>query len=217
MNKNAFSRKMINQYYEEKAIAESENADMAIDTPVFDLSDKDPLWDCWYEISFLYEPECTKDAVQVTVPEYAETDDVNDLFYDDPVYEPNSKDKTRERVSKRRKNAAKHKRKFGKTAGIIWETYSDRATVDMQNCSFQKQKNGERINDPKSQEDKADKILKRALKTGAVPEELRDEITKHLKGLHELMSSVMGDKIYYERYCRKMEMKVKQELDEMAA
>jgi hypothetical protein len=66
MNKNAFSRKMINQYYEEMAVITEENTEIGIDTPVIDTSKKDPLWDCWYEVSFLYEPECTKDAVQMT-------------------------------------------------------------------------------------------------------------------------------------------------------
>ena len=56
MNKNAFSRKMINQYYEEMAVITEENTEIGIDTPVIDTSKKDPLWDCWYEVSFLYEP-----------------------------------------------------------------------------------------------------------------------------------------------------------------
>ncbi len=221
MNKNAYSRMMINQYYEEQAIIAEENAEMAIDTPMMDLSKPDPLWDCWYDVAFLYEPECTKDAVQMTKQQNEQIEsndfDVDDLFYDEPDYEPNSKDERRMRVSKRRKNAALHKRKTRRNVQAIWDNYVERAKTDMQNWSFQKQKNGERIDAPKSQEDKADKILKRALKAGAVPEKLHDEITKHLEGLHEMMSSVMGDRNCYERQCREIEAKVKQELEEKMA
>ena len=216
MNKNAFSRKMINQYYEEMAVITEENTEIGIDTPVIDTSKKDPLWDCWYEVSFLYEPECTKDAVQMTVPEYAETDDFEDLF-EYESYVPNSKDERRMSVSKRRKNAALHKQKPRRTVQVIWDNYVERAKTDMQNWSFQKRKNGEHIDAPKSQEGKADKILKRALKASAVPEKLRDEITKHLESLHDIMSCVMGDKNCYERHCREAEAKVKQELEEKMA
>ena len=177
MNKNAYSRMMINQYYEEQAIIAEENAEMAIDTPMMDLSKPDPLWDCWYDVAFLYEPECTKDAVQMTKQQNEQIEsndfDVDDLFYDEPDYEPNSKDERRMRVSKRRKNAALHKRKTRRNV--------------------------------------------QALKAGAVPEKLHDEITKHLEGLHEMMSSVMGDRNCYERQCREIEAKVKQELEEKMA
>ncbi len=218
MNKNAFSRKMINQYYEEMAVITEENTEIGIDTPVIDTSKKDPLWDCWYEVSFLYEPECTKDAVQMTTSQDEQSEfDVDDLFYDEMVYELNSKDEYRIRVSKRRKNAALHKRKTSRNVTVIWDNYGERAKTDMHNWSFQKQKNGERIDAPKSQEEKADKILKRALKIGAVPKELCDEITEYLNGRHEMASFVMGSCFYSERKNCKTEVKAKQEIQEMAA
>jgi len=218
MNKNAFSRKMINQYYEEMAVITEENTEIGIDTPVIDTSKKDPLWDCWYEVSFLYEPECTKDAVQMTTSQDEQSEfDVDDLFYDEMVYELNSKDEYRIRVSKRRKNAALHKRKTSRNVTVIWDNYGERAKTDMHNWSFQKQKNGERIDAPKSQEEKADKILKRALKIGAVPKELCDEITKHLNGRHEMVRFVMGSCFYSERKNCKTEVKAEQEIQDMAA
>lgn len=215
------TRKMINEYYNEMAVVAEENARQALeDSKALEAMSSthveiDPLWDCWYDMAFLYEPECTKDDVQMTVSkDMEESNDFNvdDLFYDEPVYEPNSRDKRRERVSKRRKNAALHKSKVRRNVTIIWTNYVERERTDMLNHSYQKRKNGERIDNPKSQETKADNILKQAMKNDAVPEELREEIAKHLKAIRKYMSTTMENRISYERFCRDMELKVKQQL-----
>lgn len=162
MNKNAISRKMINQYYEEQAIIAAENAKM-VATP----AETDPLWDCWYEISFMYEPQCTKDTVQVSATQDMDTefsDFVDDMFYDESVYEPNSKDKRCKKVSLRRKNTAKHKRNLGKMAGIMDESYRKRCLEDMRNVAFCKKRGGMRVEVPKSLTRQADCIIKRAEK-----------------------------------------------------
>lgn len=176
MNKNAICRKMINQYYEEQAIIAEENANQAMN-PV----EIDPFWDCWYDISFMYEPQCTKDAVQVNVTQDMETefsDFVDDMFDDEPAYEPNSKDKCRIRVSRRRKNTALHKRNLGKTAGILVDSYQKRSEEDMQNWSYCKKRGGMYVEEPKSLTLQADRIIKRAEKMQCFEIEQQESTTE---------------------------------------
>lgn len=221
MNKNEFSRKMINECYEEMAAVAEENAKLVLENSkamenitAFPVN-TDPLWDNWYDCAFLYEPECTKDIEPVAVQKHKETDEFEDLFDYEPVYVPNSRDKRRMRVYERRKNTALHKCKVSSNVRSIWNNYTERSRTDMLSWSFQKRKNGERIDDTKSQENKTDKLLKRALKINAIPEELREKITEHLKKHDEVVRHAMSNIIYYERYYRGIEERVNRELDQM--
>lgn len=226
------TRRMINEYYEEMAAVAEETAKLALENSkamenmtVFPV-DTDPLWDCWYDLIDIYEPRCFKDGLQASkYASISEQDteqdaekfdeyDVDDLMQTEEESIENAKDERRKHVSKRRKNAAMHKRKTSRNVQAIWDNYTERSRTDMHNWSFQKRKNDERIDVPKSQEYKADKILKRALKADAVPKELRKKIAEHLKGWHETVSAIMENRIFYERKNREAEAKVKQELDE---
>lgn len=178
-------------------------------------AESDPLWDCWYDM--VYMP-----AAPVVIGDMAELPEldtqIEDFEYDDePLYVPNAKDLRRMRVSKRRKNAAKHKAKIGRNVTAIWANYAEREHEDMMNWSFKKLKNGERIDVPKSKGLKSDQILKRALKIDAVPEELRKEIIELMESIHRSVNVIAENKAYYERVNRSMEQMTKMEMEVKAA
>ncbi len=200
--------KAINEYYEERAwlAAEmandtAEKADEVIE-PI--CQNADPLWNCWFEAAFIYEPYCDKDA-----DEAVDTDEVIE-----PVCTGFKKDRTKRAM--RRKATAMHKRKMRHTVSVIWESLAKREENDMYNWSFQKQKNGDRIDNPKSQTEKANLILKKAMKEGAIPEELHDDIVKYLNWITQYCKRNIGGRLEVDRYYREREMRVKVELEEMA-
>lgn len=194
----------ISEYEDEQArLAElmAETTKTVVVKPVD--TEKDPLWDCWFESAFIYEPHCDKDVEEAEDAE----DDV------EPVRISYKKDRAKHAM--RRKATAMHKRKDRRTIAIIWQNYCEREGEDMRNWSYKKLKNGDRINNPKSQSAKADRIFKRALKVGTVPEDLHDDIAKHVKWTSEYCKRNIGGTLEVDRYYREREEAVKLELEEM--
>lgn len=194
--------KAMREYENEQARLAEEMMEEAQASTAFS-TETDPLWDCWFDAAFMYEPECDKDAEENNCTEQEST-----ISYHMPV-------KDRAKRAERRKATAKHKRKISRNVTAIWGNYGKRADTDMQNWSYQKQKNGERRTNPKSQENKADQILKKAMKIGAVPENLVDTIYEHLEWLKEYGKRNVESKLHYDRYCRECEEKVKRELEQL--
>lgn len=163
----------------------------------------DPLWYCWFDAAAMYEPMCDKDTEE----------DVCNKQEDTSSYRMPSKNRAKR--AERRKATAMHKKKIGRNVSAIWSNYGKRTVADMQNWSYQKLKDGEKRTNPKSQEDKADKIFKKAMKIGAVPEHLVDAISEHLEWLKEYGKRNVEAQLSSDRYYRECEAKVKRELEQL--
>lgn len=200
--------KAMREYEDEQARLNEEMIEEA-QTATSVPTEYDPLWYCWFDAAAMYEPMCDKD----TETDLQQNGGRFDSIETDPVYKPIYKNRAKR--AERRKATAKHKRKISRNVAAIWANYGKRADTDMHNWSYQKQKNGERRLNPKSQEEKADQILKKAMKIDAVPENLVDAISKHLEWLKEYGKRNVESKLHYDRYCRECEEKVKRELEQL--
>lgn len=191
--------KAIREYEDDQARILEEMMEQDAHTDV--SAENDPLWDCWYQLSYMYEPTCDKDTEE----------DVCDKQEDTISYRMPSKNRAKR--AERRKATAMHKKKIGRNVSAIWSNYGKRMVADMQNWSYQKLKDGEKRTNPKSQEDKADKIFKKAMRVNAIPEHLLQPITEHMEWLSEYGKRNIEAQLSSDRYYRECEAKVKSELD----
>lgn len=192
------------EYDEEQA----RKAELSAETDLTANAETDPLWDCWFQLASMYEPECDKDDETAVIATGKKQ----------PVYETESEHcKDRAKRALRRKATVMHKRKICRNVATIWQNYGERQTEDMYNWSYKKLKDGDRIIRPKSQSAKADLIFKKAYKANMVPKSMRDDIAKHLKWVSEFGKRNIAGQLYADQIERGREEKVKRELDEMAA
>lgn len=199
----------IREYEDEQTRQNELMMEMGAKASVDVTAESDPLWDCWYHFASTYEPECDKDIEtdqQQNVGRFASVEP-------EPVYKPIYKNRAKR--AERRRATAMHKRKIRRNVAAIWGNYSEREATDMCNWSFKTLKNGDRVNCPKSQSKKADMFFKKAMKTNALPEGLRDTIVEHLKWVSKYCKRNIGGRLYVDQLNRGREEAVKRELDEM--
>ena len=194
----------IREYEDEQARLAEEMMEQKAQAPDTVSAETDYLWDCWFQFAPMYEPECDKDLEEDICTEQEST-----ISYRMPS-------KNRAKRAERRKATAMHKRKISRNVAAIWSNYSERMITDMHNWSYQKLKDGEKRTNPKSQEDKADKIFKKAMRVNAIPKHLLQPITEHLEWLSEYGKRNVVAQLNSDRYYREREEKVKSELDELA-
>lgn len=192
--------KAIREYEDEQARLAEEMMEEAQATTAIP-AEVDYLWDCWFDVAFMYEPECDKDLEEDICTEQ----DIKTTY--------SMPGKNRTKRAERREATINHKRKISRNVTAIWGNYGKRAITDMHNWSYQKLKNGERHTNPKSQEDKADKFLKMAMKINAVPENLVDDISEHIEWIKKYGKRNIAGDLMYNRSCREQEEKVKRELE----